>query len=62
MLLPLFTRKRTIKKDKLPPFIHGGNLTVNALYKRVYSLGVVSSAISMLTAIVTWLLSFLGKR
>ena len=62
MLLPLFTRKRTIKKDKLPPFIHEESLPINALYKRVYSLGAVSSAISMLTAIVTWLLSFLGKR
>lgn len=61
MLLPLFTRKRTIKKDKLPPFIHEESLTVT-LYKRAYSLEAVPSAISMLTAMVTWLLSFLGKR
>lgn len=61
MLLPLFARKRTIKKDKLPPFIHEESLTVT-LYKRVYSLEAVPSAISTLTAIVTWFLSFLGKR
>ena len=61
MLLPLFTRKRAIK-NKLPPCVYEGSLTINALYKRVYSLEAVPSAISTLTAIVTWFLSFLGKR